>query len=130
MKSVTYTGGCSTIQEFGQKFTLLRRSVTLSDEDAKVFEGHPNYRVIDVPDLTVNATVGGQEGSGNGQNGENEENNNGQGENNDEQTGDDAEALKKKLKRLTAEQLQQMCTDRGLDTTGTKDELVERIVNA
>lgn len=121
MKSVTYIGGCATIQEFGHKFTLQRRSITLSDEEGKVFENLPSYRVIDVPDLTVKVTDGGQEGSGAGQNDENDENG---------QTGDDQEALRKKLKRLTAEQLQQMCVDKELDSTGNKDELVDRIVNA
>jgi hypothetical protein len=139
MKSVTYTGGCATLYEFGHKFTVARRSVTLSDEEAKVFEGLPEYRIIDVPDLTANVTGGGQEGSGAGQNdgqGENGQQNDGQGENgqqNDSQGENDdneQDALKKKLKRLTAEQLQQMCTEKGLDATGTKDELVDRIVNA
>lgn len=160
MKSITYIGGCATISEFGQKFTLARRSVTVSDEVGKAFMNHPTYRVVDIPDI-VNATDvnanAGQDGSGDGQNGANNENVDPNAQNNenvdpnaqnnelDGQPGEDVdpnaqndenvdldtrESTKKKLMRQTAEQLQEMCTKAGLDADGSKEVLADRLLDS
>ena len=125
MKSVTYIGGCSTICEFGQKFTLQRRTVLLSDEDVKPFLNNPCYSVVDVPKEKILNPDSNEGDKKDNINKEKEEDIN---EEKEEDINEEILAKKKKLMNLSAEQLKIMCEDKGLDSNGTKDVLSDRIL--
>lgn len=104
MNLITYVGGCSTLCEHGQMFTKLKRSCVLNDKDSIPFINNSEYRVTKLEDEDIL------------------ENNPNDEDNSDEQ--------RKKLSKLTVDQLTEMCTLKGFSIDGKKNDLIDRLLTS
>lgn len=132
---LVYTGQCASAVINGIKFTAKTRTANISEAQAKSFmdaKGNSLYADIDITPLAKSDVVpdeGNSNANTSGQSGEagNANNDGNEGEDGDE--GEDAELTVEGLKKAnTLEKLQAMAEERELDTTGSKTELAERIV--
>ena len=100
MKMITYKGGAATLYEFGHKFTVLKRSIVVEDSESIQFRNNNEFAILDIKEKEVVPN------------------------------NDTKEDTRKKLLKLPAETLKEMCVNENLDATGTKEVLADRLLNS
>lgn len=105
MQSITYKGGAATLYEFGHKFTVLRRSIVVTDEESINFRNNKDFAIVEISKDEVIPPI-------------------------DTTPAKTREEARKRLLKITSEQLQEMCVNAKLDSVGTKEVLADRLLDS